>query len=99
MTIDRIALKELADKGSDADLLREMLACVASQLMELEVGQITCAGHGERTANPAPAAGDPNDSVVETFRHGVRVAAPRGPRQSATRPSGRSLPRRRHPGP
>jgi len=50
MTIDRIALKELADKGSDADLLREMLAYVASQLMELEIGQITGAGHGERTA-------------------------------------------------
>lgn len=50
MTIDRIALKELADKGSDADLLREMLAYVASQLMELEVGQATGAGHGERTA-------------------------------------------------
>ena len=50
MTIDRIALKELADNGSDADLLREMLAYVTSQLMELEVGQITGAGHGERTA-------------------------------------------------
>jgi transposase-like protein len=50
MTIDRIALKKLADKGSDADLLREMLAYVASQLMELEIGQITGAGHGERTA-------------------------------------------------
>jgi putative transposase len=50
MTIDRIALKELADKGSDADLLREMLAYVASQLMEMEVGQITGAGHRERTA-------------------------------------------------
>ena len=48
MTIDRVALKELADKGSDADLLREMLA-YASQLMELEVGQITGASHGERT--------------------------------------------------
>lgn len=50
MTIVKIALKELADKGSDADLLREMLAYVASQLMELEVGQVTGAGHGERTA-------------------------------------------------
>jgi hypothetical protein len=26
MTIDRIALKELVEKGSDADLLREMIA-------------------------------------------------------------------------
>ena len=43
MTIDRIALKELVEKGSDADLLREMIA------FKLEVEGLTGAGHGERS--------------------------------------------------
>ena len=49
MTLDRIALKELADKGSDADLLREMLAFITAQLMEMEVDGLTGAAHGART--------------------------------------------------
>ena len=36
-TIDRITLKELVEKGSDADLLREMIAYIAGRMMELEV--------------------------------------------------------------
>jgi putative transposase len=51
MTIDRIALKELVEKGSDADLLREMIAFVAGRMMELEVEGLTGAGHGERSPN------------------------------------------------
>jgi putative transposase len=49
MTIDRIALKELVEKGSDADLLREMIAFIAGRMMELEVEGLTGAGHGERS--------------------------------------------------
>jgi putative transposase len=37
MTIDRIGLKELVEKGSDADLLREMIAFVATRMMDMEV--------------------------------------------------------------
>ena len=32
MTIDRIGLKELVEKGSDADLLREMIAFVTRRI-------------------------------------------------------------------
>jgi hypothetical protein len=56
ITIDRIALKELVEKGSDADLLREMIAFIAGRMMELEVEGLTGAGHGERSPtriNPA----------------------------------------------
>jgi putative transposase len=49
MTMDRIALNELLEKGSDADLLREMIAFVADRLMALEVDGLCGAGHGERT--------------------------------------------------
>ena len=51
MTIDRIALKELVEKGSDADLLREMIAFIASRMMELEVEGLTGASHGQRSPN------------------------------------------------
>ena len=51
MTIDRMALKALLEKGSDADLLREMIAFVASRMMDAEVESLTGAGLGERSAD------------------------------------------------
>ena len=50
MTIDRMALKALLEKGSDHDLLREMMAYVASRMMDAEVESLTGAGLGERSA-------------------------------------------------
>lgn len=50
MTIDRMALKELLEKGSDSDLLREMTAFIAQRLMDLEVKGLTNAAHGERSS-------------------------------------------------
>src|ERR671916_790943 len=49
MTDDRIALRELLGKGSDATFLREMIGFAAQRLMELEVGELTGAAHGERS--------------------------------------------------
>ena len=49
MTIDKIALRELLEKGPDADLLREMIGFVAERLMALDVAGLCGAGHGERT--------------------------------------------------
>jgi len=37
MTIDRMTLKALVEKGSDDDLLGEMMAYVANRMMDLEV--------------------------------------------------------------
>jgi putative transposase len=51
MTIDRMTLKALIEKGSDDDLLREMMAYVANRMMELEVESLTGAAHGERSAS------------------------------------------------
>ena len=50
MTIDRMALQGLLEKGSDADLLREMISFVTSRMMDAEVESMTGAAHGERTA-------------------------------------------------
>ncbi len=51
MTIDRMTLKALVEKGSDDDLLREMMAYVANRMMDMEVEGLTGAAHGERSAS------------------------------------------------
>ncbi len=50
MTEDMIALRGLMEKSADADLLREMIGFAAQRLMELEVGGLTGAAHGEKSA-------------------------------------------------
>jgi putative transposase len=49
MTIDRMALKALIEKGWDDDLLREMMTFLANRMMDLEVEDLTGAAHGERS--------------------------------------------------
>jgi transposase-like protein len=44
-------MKELLEKGSDQDLLREMMAFVVSRMMDVEVESLTGAAHGARTAD------------------------------------------------
>ena len=41
MTIDRLHLAELIEKGSDADLLREMMTFVVNRMMDLDVESLT----------------------------------------------------------
>jgi transposase-like protein len=49
MTDDMMNLRALLEKSADADLLREMIGFAAQRLMELEIGSLTGAGHGERS--------------------------------------------------
>jgi transposase-like protein len=49
MTEQETALRELLAKGTDASFLREMIGFAAERLMELEVGGMTGAAHGERS--------------------------------------------------
>ncbi len=49
MTDDKIALRELLEKGSDASLLREMIGFAAERLMALETETLCGAAPGERT--------------------------------------------------
>src|SRR5476651_2625526 len=51
MTDDKIALRALLEKGSDATFLREMIGFAAQRLMELESEALCGAGHGERSAD------------------------------------------------
>ena len=50
MTADKIALRELLEKGSDASFLREMIGFAAERLMALETEELCGAAPGERTA-------------------------------------------------
>ena len=50
-TIDRTTLKSLIEKGSDSDLLREMMAHVANRMMDMEVESLTGAANGERSTS------------------------------------------------
>ena len=50
MTDAMMNLKDLLEKTPDADLLREMIGFAAEKLMELEVGGLTGAGYGEKSA-------------------------------------------------
>jgi len=49
MTDEKIALRALLEKGSDATFLREMIGFAAQRLMELETDGLCGAAHGERT--------------------------------------------------
>jgi hypothetical protein len=57
MTDDKIALRQMLEKGSDATFLREMIGFAAQRLMELEVGEVTGAAHGEHAPAGARCAG------------------------------------------
>lgn len=45
-----ISLAELAEKGADADLLRDMIQYVAQRTMEMDAESLCAAAYGERSA-------------------------------------------------
>jgi putative transposase len=50
MTDEMMSLRALIEKAPDAEFLREMIGFAAQRLMELEVGELTGAAYGEKSA-------------------------------------------------
>jgi putative transposase len=72
-----MALAELIEKGSDADLLREMIGFVAQRLMDVDAESLCGAGHGERSAERSNSRNGYRERVWETRAGTVPLRIPK----------------------
>jgi putative transposase len=77
MTDDMMTLRSMLEKGTDADLLREMIGFAAHRLMELEVQGLTGAAPGERSAERLVQRNGYRDRDWETRAGTVELRIPK----------------------
>ena len=77
MTDDMMTLRALMEKSPDASFLREMIGYGAQRLMELEVGGLTGAAHGEKSAERLVQRNGYRDRDWETRAGTVELRIPK----------------------
>jgi putative transposase len=77
MTDEMMSLRSLIEKAADAELLREMIGFAAQRLMELEVGELTGAAYGEKSAERLAQRNGYRDRLWETRAGTVELRIPK----------------------
>jgi putative transposase len=72
-----IALADLVEKGTDSDLLRDMIQYVAQRLMELDAEGLCAAAYRERSAEHANSRNGYRERLWETRAGAVDLRIPK----------------------
>jgi len=77
MTKPTMALAELAEKGADAELLREMIQYVAQRMMEMDAEGLCAAAYGARSPDRANSRNGYRDRTWDTRAGSVDLKIPK----------------------
>ncbi len=76
MTNATMALAELAEKGADVDMLREMVQFAAQRLMEMEAETLCGAGYDEKNPERINSRNGYRERAWETRAGSVELRVP-----------------------
>jgi putative transposase len=76
-TKTNIALAELAEKGADADLLKQMIQYVAQRMMEMDAESLCAAAYGERSPERLNSRNGFRERLWETRAGSVELKIPK----------------------